>query len=85
MNTRPSGVDQTAATVAEGQMIATTVSSMPAWCMVWRKRCTVSIRPVAGSTSEGSWYSQPGWCSSEPWWWSTVITTVPISRTAAAR
>ncbi len=22
----------------------------------------------------GSWYSQPGWCSSEPRWWSTVTT-----------
>ena len=23
--------------------------------------------PVAGSTRPGSWYSQPGWFSSEPW------------------
>ena len=28
-----------------------------------------------GRRSAGSWYSQPGWCSSEPRWWSTVTTS----------
>ena len=41
--------------------------------------------PTCGSTSDGSWYSQPGWCSSEPRWWSTVTTCRPVSRAAAAR
>ena len=31
----------------------------------------------AGSTSVGSWCSQPAWFSSEPRWWSTVNRTVP--------
>ncbi len=56
----------------EGATIATTTSSAPAPAMVRRKCGSVSIRPTSGSTSEGSWYSQPGWCSSDPPWWSTV-------------
>ena len=39
---------------------------LPAAASVARSLGSVSRRPVAGSTSPGSWYSQPGWCSSEP-------------------
>ena len=39
---------------------------------VRRKNGSVSISPSSGSTSVGSWCSQPAWFSSEPRWWSTV-------------
>ena len=35
------------------------------------------MRPVAGSTTSWSWWSQPGWFSSEPWWWSMLKSDRP--------
>ena len=45
---------------------ATTLSSSSAASRVCRSVGSVSNRPVTGSTIEVSWYSQPGWCSSDP-------------------
>jgi hypothetical protein len=84
-NSSASGVDHRRASVSDRATTATTRSSAPASAMVRRKLGNVSIRPTAGSTSDGSWYSQPGWCSSDPRWWSTVTTCRPVSRAAAAR
>jgi len=83
MNTMPSGVLQWVATVAESPTTITTVPSRPARSMVRRRNGRVSVRPVRGSTTAGSWCSQPGWHSSEPRWWSTVKATVDASRAAA--
>jgi hypothetical protein len=85
MNSMPSGARHSAATAADGPTMAMTWSSSPDAASVARKCGSVSSRPVAGSTSDVSWYSQPGWFSSEPWWWSTVITRCPAARAAAAR
>jgi hypothetical protein len=82
MNRNANGVDQWAATVVDFPTTATTTSSRPASSMVRRKVGSVSMRPVAGSTSEVSWCSHPAWFSSEPRWWSTVNSTVPAWRAA---
>ena len=46
--------------------------------MVRRKNGSVSITPNSESTTSESWYSQPGWFSSEPRWWSTQNSTRPV-------
>ena len=53
--------------------------------MVRRQKGSVSMRPVAGSTTSSSWWSQPGWFSSEPWWWSMLNSTAPVASAAAPR
>jgi hypothetical protein len=53
--------------------------------IVRRKNGSVSMRPVSGSTTSGSWCSHPAWFSSEPRWWSTLKSTVPPARAAAPR
>ena len=85
MNRNPSGVCHARATGTEWPTTATTTSSSPAASIVRRKNGSVSMRPVAGSTTSVSWCSQPAWFSSEPRWWSTVNSTVPASRAAAPR
>src|SRR4051812_2236974 len=84
-NSSASGVDHSGASTSDRVTTAITTSSAPAAAMVRRKDGRVSILPTSGSISEGSWYSQPGWCSSDPRWWSTVTTERPVSRAAAAR
>ncbi len=76
---------QFAAIVGESPTTATTASSRPARSIVRRKNGSVSMRPVAGSTTSGSWCSHPAWFSSDPRWWSTLNTTVPPARAAAPR
>jgi hypothetical protein len=84
MNTRPSGVRQWAATVAESPTTGMTTDSSPLAASVRRNTGRVSIRP-SGPSSRGSKYSWPGCCSSEPRWWSTENSTVPPARAAAPR
>ena len=68
MNSMPSGIRHSLATSAERPTTAMTWASSPAPARVARKRGSVSSRPVRSSTSVVSWYSQPGWFSSDPWW-----------------
>ncbi len=68
MNTMPSLVPHSLATSADRPTTAITLSSSPAAASVDRKCGSVSSRPLRGSTSSASWYSQPGWFSSEPRW-----------------
>ena len=69
----------------ERPTIATTTSSSPESAIARRAKGRVSINPVWGSTSDSSWYSQPGCCSSEPRWWSIVTTVEPVTDAAWAR
>src|SRR3954447_6435328 len=85
MKRKPSGVCQCAPTVGESPSTPITIDSRPASEIVRRKNGSVSIRPVRGSTTSVSWCSHPAWFSSEPWWWSIVKRTVPVSRAAAPR
>ena len=73
MNKSRNGVRQPRATVVDRPTTATTWSSTPAASRVWRSVGSVSNSPVTGSTIDSSWYSQPAWCSSEPWWWSIGV------------
>ena len=66
MKQKTSGRSQRAANVGESPTIPTTDASSPASVMVRRQCGNVSIRPASGSTRSGSWYSHPGWFSSEP-------------------
>jgi hypothetical protein len=84
MKTRPSGVPQYEATVAESPTTAMTTDSRPVAASAPRKAGSVSIRP-SGPTSRASKYSWPGCCSSEPRWWSTENSTVPHALAAAPR
>ncbi len=84
MNKNRNGVRHDRATTsADLPTTATTWSSNPAASSVCRSVGSVSNSPVTGSTIEVSWYSQPGWCSSEPWWWSMVYSTPPVCWAAA--
>ena len=66
MNSMPSGAPHSLATSADLPTTAMTCSSRPVAARVDLKCGSVSSRPVTGSTRAGSWYSQPGWFSSEP-------------------
>ncbi len=66
MNNMASGVVQLDATTAEFPTTSTTVSSTAAAAIACRAQGKVSIRPLARSTTPGSWCSQPAWFSSEP-------------------
>ena len=70
MNKNRSGDPHPRATTGDLPTTATTWSSSPAASRVRRNVGRVSNSPVTSSTIDASWYSQPGWCSSEPWWWS---------------
>ncbi len=85
MNTNEAGVPQMRDTWLEVPTAAVTTSSSFASHIVCRNATRVSRRPVWGSTRAVSWYSQPGWCSSEPRWWSTVTMLPPVTRAAAPR
>ncbi len=76
---------QCAAITGESPTTATTASSSPARSIVRRKNGNVSMRPVSGSTSSGSWCSHPAWFSSEPRWWSTLNSSVPPALAAEPR
>ena len=75
---------QCAATVAESPTTGTTTDSSPAEAIVRRNIGSVSMRPSEPSR-RGSKYSWPGCCSSDPRWWSTENSTVPVARAAAPR
>ena len=83
MKQNVSGVVHRELTVGESPTNPTTDDSRSAVIIALRQWGRVSIRPVSGSTSELSWCSQPAWFSSEPWWWSRLNRTAPVSSAAA--
>jgi len=85
MKTSPAAPCHRAATVADSPTTATAMSPAPADSIALRQCGKVSMRPVLASTSVSSWCSQPGWFSSEPWWWSTLKTTALPDTEAIAR